>query len=229
MIGIGVGIDYALFISTRYREALHEGVRSAPGGRPRDRHERPGRAVRGWHRRDLAARPVRDRRVVHPRPRGRRVARRAVRDGGRGHAAAGRARVRRPHDRQVRAAGARRSASTRSTPSGRAGAARCSAGRGRHSSVASSILLVLAIPFLSLRLGVADAGQRPDEVHDPTGVRPAQPKASVRASTARCSSRAMRRRRPSARPPNKLRGCRSQQDPDVAARARCIASPTTRA
>src|SRR5260221_4105131 len=25
MIGIGVGIDYALFISTRYREALHEG------------------------------------------------------------------------------------------------------------------------------------------------------------------------------------------------------------
>ena len=26
MIGIGVGIDYALFISTRYREALHEGA-----------------------------------------------------------------------------------------------------------------------------------------------------------------------------------------------------------
>ncbi|MBV8950956.1 MAG: MMPL family transporter, partial [Actinobacteria bacterium] len=26
MIGIGVGIDYALFISTRYREALHEGL-----------------------------------------------------------------------------------------------------------------------------------------------------------------------------------------------------------
>jgi RND superfamily putative drug exporter len=26
MIGIGVGIDYALFISTRYREALHDGV-----------------------------------------------------------------------------------------------------------------------------------------------------------------------------------------------------------
>jgi RND superfamily putative drug exporter len=26
MIGIGVGIDYALFISTRYREALHEGI-----------------------------------------------------------------------------------------------------------------------------------------------------------------------------------------------------------
>ena len=26
MIGIGVGIDYALFISTRYREALHDGL-----------------------------------------------------------------------------------------------------------------------------------------------------------------------------------------------------------
>src|SRR5207245_8836108 len=26
MIGIGVGIDYALFISTRFREALHEGA-----------------------------------------------------------------------------------------------------------------------------------------------------------------------------------------------------------
>ena len=31
MIGIGVGIDYALFIVTRYREALHDGAnRSRP-------------------------------------------------------------------------------------------------------------------------------------------------------------------------------------------------------
>src|SRR5262245_811198 len=30
MIGIGVGIDYALFISTRYREALHEGLEPEP-------------------------------------------------------------------------------------------------------------------------------------------------------------------------------------------------------
>ena len=28
MIGIGVGIDYALFIVTRYREALHAGLSS---------------------------------------------------------------------------------------------------------------------------------------------------------------------------------------------------------
>ena len=80
MIGIGVGIDYALFISTRYREALHEGVRPEAGRRARDRHERPRRAVRGRHGRDLVARPVPDRRVVHPRPGGRRVARGPVRD-----------------------------------------------------------------------------------------------------------------------------------------------------
>jgi putative drug exporter of the RND superfamily len=30
MIGIGVGIDYALFISTRYREALHDGLEPEP-------------------------------------------------------------------------------------------------------------------------------------------------------------------------------------------------------
>ena len=71
MIGIGVGIDYALFISTRYREALHEGAEPRSGGRPRDRHERSRRAVRRQHRRDLAARPVPHRRVVHPWPRGR--------------------------------------------------------------------------------------------------------------------------------------------------------------
>ena len=26
MIGLGVGIDYALFIVTRYRQSLHEGI-----------------------------------------------------------------------------------------------------------------------------------------------------------------------------------------------------------
>ena len=103
MIGIGVGIDYALFIGTRYREALHDGADPEARGRVRARHERAGRAVRRQHRRHLAARPVPDRRVVHPRPGGRRIARGAVRDGRRGHVAAGGARLRRAHDRQVRA------------------------------------------------------------------------------------------------------------------------------
>ena len=62
MIGIGVGIDYALFISTRYREALHDG-RGAPRSRdPLDQHERARRAVRGLHGRHLTARLVRHRR-----------------------------------------------------------------------------------------------------------------------------------------------------------------------
>ena len=43
MIGIGVGIDYALFIVTRYREALHERARARARGRHVDRHR--GRAV----------------------------------------------------------------------------------------------------------------------------------------------------------------------------------------
>ena len=46
MIGIGVGIDYALFIVARYRQGLHAGLdpgRGAEGGR----HLRPGGAFAG--------------------------------------------------------------------------------------------------------------------------------------------------------------------------------------
>ena len=44
MIGIGVGIDYALFIVTRYREGLAEG-RDPRAGASSTRSTRPGRAV----------------------------------------------------------------------------------------------------------------------------------------------------------------------------------------
>jgi RND superfamily putative drug exporter len=40
MIGLGVGIDYALFIVTRYREGVHRGLNS--GTRPRSRSTPPG-------------------------------------------------------------------------------------------------------------------------------------------------------------------------------------------
>jgi hypothetical protein len=43
MIGLGVGIDYALFIVTRYRERLHHGPR--PRGRHRHRHRHRRAAV----------------------------------------------------------------------------------------------------------------------------------------------------------------------------------------
>jgi len=42
MIGLGVGVDYALFIVTRFREALHHGQ---TGERDGDRDEHRGRTV----------------------------------------------------------------------------------------------------------------------------------------------------------------------------------------
>ena len=46
MIGLGVGIDYALFIVTRYREGLKLGLSVEDERRRGDRHERAGGAVR---------------------------------------------------------------------------------------------------------------------------------------------------------------------------------------
>ena len=54
MIGIGVGIDYALFIVTRYRECLADGPRPGARRRARDRHRRARGAVRRHHGGDLA-------------------------------------------------------------------------------------------------------------------------------------------------------------------------------
>ena len=49
MIGIGVGIDYALFIVTRYRAGLAAGHGAPRRGRALDGHRRPGGAVRRRH------------------------------------------------------------------------------------------------------------------------------------------------------------------------------------
>ena len=46
MLGLGVGIDYALFIVTRFREDLHKGMEPEDARRPRHRHRRAGRALR---------------------------------------------------------------------------------------------------------------------------------------------------------------------------------------
>ena len=59
MIGLGVGIDYALFIVTRYRENLHNGHGIEAGDARRHRHRRPGRRFRRHHGRHLAARHAR--------------------------------------------------------------------------------------------------------------------------------------------------------------------------
>ena len=49
MIGLGVGIDYALFILTRFRNGLDEGLRAAAGGDQSRRHRRPRRPLRRDH------------------------------------------------------------------------------------------------------------------------------------------------------------------------------------
>ena len=51
MLGLGVGIDYALFILARHRQNLADGHVRARGHRPCQRHRRPVGAVRRRHRR----------------------------------------------------------------------------------------------------------------------------------------------------------------------------------
>ena len=68
MIGLGVGIDYALFVVTRYRQGLTEGRDPRSGGRLA-RHLRPVGDLRRHHRDPLAARTVHPAARVHARPR----------------------------------------------------------------------------------------------------------------------------------------------------------------
>ena len=56
MVGIGVGIDYALLIVTRYRSSLADGQDPATRDLHRDRDRRSRRPVRRPHRRRLDAR-----------------------------------------------------------------------------------------------------------------------------------------------------------------------------
>ena len=65
MLGLAVGIDYALFILTRYRSNLQDGMEGARGGRARDGDRRQRRGVR---RRDRGHRPRRPARRQHPVP-----------------------------------------------------------------------------------------------------------------------------------------------------------------
>ena len=100
MIGLGVGIDYSLFIVTRFRQLLHEGL--SPRDAAAEAGASAGRAVifAGADGRDLGHRP----RVLRPRLH---------------HQARHRLGARRPHDgadRELAAdRGAARSSATRST------------------------------------------------------------------------------------------------------------------
>ena len=57
MIGLGVGIDYSLFIVTRFRQYLHEGLSPRDAAAEAGCFRRPGRALRRPDRRHLGHRP----------------------------------------------------------------------------------------------------------------------------------------------------------------------------
>ena len=98
MIGLAVGIDYSLFVVTKHRAQVAQGMEVQGVDRPRDRHSGRSGPVRRRDRRDLApgarrrGNPARDDARLHGGDRG------GLRDPGRAHPAAGPVRpARRPH------------------------------------------------------------------------------------------------------------------------------------
>ena len=192
MLGIGVGIDYALLILTRYRAALAAGAPAAI----REAVGTAGRSVLvgGHDGRDLAARPVRDGPDVPLRRGAGGDHRRARGDGGRDHAAPRAAGVRRAADRAARLPG--RAARPGASPARWSQAVQRRPWTAARAGIA--VLLVLASPVTGLRLGFPDAGNDRAE----TTTRQAfelVTRTSARARTGRSSS-SRRRRRPRASP-----------------------------
>ena len=203
MIAIGVGIDYALFIVTRYREFLKDGARARRRGPPVDQHGGTRGRVRRPHRRHLAARHVPHGRALRARP-GRRLQRRgAPRDVGLDHAAARAPRLRRTATSTASGSPIARSASrggrSEGVDCGTAGPARCSAARGPRSWAASSSWS--CSPPRSSRCASAWPTRATSPPLTPLAApTTCSPRGSVRASTVRCSwwptSKAAPARRP---------------------------------
>ena len=163
MLGLAVGIDYSLFIVHRHRRQLKEGYAAARVDRPRHRHLRQRRRLRRLDRHHRAPGAQRDR---HPVPR---------RDG---HASA-RPASRSPCsialtftpallglDRRARAsrhASAPRSRPRPARPSRRPSARCRPGGRSAASCSASACSRVLAVPALSMRLGLPDGSSEPPD------------------------------------------------------------------
>ena len=158
MVGIGVGIDYALLLVTRYVEGLRAGLTGAGGRGPGQRHRRRLGGVRRHHRAGLAVRAAAGRagrlhvgRLRHPAGRRRRDAdlghpgARAVRAGRHpGAAAPGPARAGRRRSRPTRQPAGRRAANRCARrrpdlepPRPRAGRSGSAADRGRGRSAPS--------------------------------------------------------------------------------------------
>ncbi len=162
MIGIGVGIDYALFVVTRYRQGLQAGL---------DPEEAVITAIDTSGRAVLFAGLT----VIIALFGMLAIGLSFISGLGIGAAAVVAVTVRPPRSRccpPCSASSARTSTScgcrgctTTATaparPSGTVGAASCSAGRGCLTIVGLAIVIALASPVLSLRLGFVDAGNDP--------------------------------------------------------------------
>ena len=138
LIGIGVGIDYALLVLTRFRARARRREEPARRGARSRHHRRAQRGPRRHHRRDRRPRPRPDRPALHVRRRHLRLARGPGRDARLDHAAARAPVLPRPAGRPPAAALPRpRPEASRRAARGRsrgAGATPSSAGRGRPRS-----------------------------------------------------------------------------------------------
>ena len=187
MIGLGVGIDYALFIVTRHKLQLGEGM---------ELRESIARAtataggavvfagftvVIALCSLAFAGIPL----VTHARlHRGDRGRRRGLR---RGDAAAGDARGARPAH-QLAAGAARQDADPDDNePHGwRRWAARVADRPWRSALAALAVLVVLALPIFQLELGQNDISALPKSTDRAPGLRQRSTRASAPASTGRC-------------------------------------------
>ena len=193
MIGLGVGIDYALFIITRHRAGLARGPHRRRRRRAGDRDRGPGRHRRRRHRghRDLRARrsPA-SRWSLH----GRRRRDRRRGDGRRRDHAAPRAhRLRRAQHRPLRhprdAPPRRRHDAQRRRQLPRLGTLELTTSRATRSSTSSqarwSCCSLAAPAAVSLRLGQTDNASEADRAPRCAGATTCSPRASAPASTGR--------------------------------------------
>ena len=164
MVGLGVGIDYALFLVSRHREFLAAGLPVGRVGGPGDGDRRPGRGLRRRHRRPGDPRAGLHGAAVHRGGRGRDLGDGDGDGAGVDHPAAGSARAGREPGRSPDAApvasrspigaGGRGRRPTLPCGGGRAGGAHVSRHAVAYAVAGTTLMLALAAPVMALRLGL---------------------------------------------------------------------------
>ena len=179
MIGLGVGIDYSLFIVTRFRQLLHDGLVAAGRGRRGRRVGRPRGDLRRPDRRDLGHRAGLHRPRLRDQARHRQRPRRADDGADRELAAAGGAGAARAQDRP--AEGAVPAKPLDDSEEGREKTLVARWGRfvtahaqdrlpGRRCWSSSPLAATSSL----VRLGAADQGTQPEGADQPPRLRPAR-------------------------------------------------------